>query len=179
MAESVRELTSAIARGDTEAFARFYRRWFDFALGAARQCSGRDEQFCLDIVQHAMMRVIRSIEPMAGEADVRRWLRTVVHSCCRDRLRAEARRARRERIRHLPHASAHELAHQQDRLNWLAAQLAAIERSQVHLLNMRFRFGWTLSRIGAALGLKPGAVDGRIQRTLSSLRAKAREDFHE
>ncbi len=37
----------------------------------------------------------------------------------------------------------------------------------------------TLKRIGDALGLKPGAVDGRIRRVLTKLRRRAKEQSHD
>ena len=91
-----RAQTAAIAAGDTAAFARFYDRWFDTVYAEAARATGRDEAFCLDVVQDAMMRVIRSMRPLPAEDDVRRWLRAVVHSCAYDRLRSETRRRRRE-----------------------------------------------------------------------------------
>jgi hypothetical protein len=36
---------------------------------------------------------------------------------------------------------------------------------------MRHRLGWTLERIGAVVGLAPGAVDGRLRRIIGRLRA--------
>jgi DNA-directed RNA polymerase specialized sigma24 family protein len=47
------------------------------------------------------------------------------------------------------------------------------------LILMRHRFGWTLERIGRAVGLSAGAVDGRLGRILRSLRKMAQETFHE
>lgn len=174
---SVREQTSAIASGSTEAFARFYEQWFDLAYAEARRVSGRDEQFCLDVVQEAMMRVIRSIKPMESEADVRRWLLVVVQTCCLDCLRAETRRRRREASRTASQSStesdATDLAEQ---LQWLRRQLSTLDAEQARLLSLRFRLGWTLQRIGAVLGLKPGAVDGRITRSLAALRSQSQEN---
>ena len=80
MAESVRDMTSAIASGDTEAFARFYEQWFDVAFCETRRVLGRDEEFCLDVVQEAMMRVIRSIKPIDDETGLRKWLRVAEQS---------------------------------------------------------------------------------------------------
>ncbi len=37
---------------------------------------------------------------------------------------------------------------------------------------MRHRFGWTLQDIGRALGLSPGAVDGRLRRLVRTLRKR-------
>ena len=179
MSESIRTLTHAIATGDTEAFGRFYEQWFDVALAQARRCSGRDEQFCLDVVQQAMMRVIRSIKPMQSEADVSRWLRAVVQSCCYDLLRSELRRARREQVHRTVQSANAPEPDIDDRLEWLRMELANLDPEVARMLSLRFRLGWTLQRIGAACGLKPGAVDGRITRALASLRAKAPEDSHE
>ncbi len=177
MHESIRELTAAIASGNIDSFERFYQCWFDFAYEQARRATGRDESFCLDMVQESMIRVIRSIKPMDDEAALKAWLRAVVHSCCYDELRREQRKLRRERARGLPVDDR--MNTDDEQLAWLRSQLALLQPHQAHLLTMRFRLGWTLQRIGRALGLKPGAVDGRISRSIAALRTKAAEDFHD
>ncbi len=178
MSDSVPELTAAIASGDTQAFARFYRRWFDDLFELARHASRRDESFCLDVVQDAMLRVIRSIKPMADEPRLRAWLRAVVRSCVCDRLRAEAARRRHEAAAGGPSPPAAE-GDLEERLAWLRRALSELEGDQQQMLLMRHRFGWTLNRIGAAFGLAPAAVDGRLGRLLTRLRRKAAEAFHE
>ena len=85
----IAKTTRTIASGDTEALARFYSQWFDPMYAMARRSTGRDESFCLDVVQECMMRVIRSIKPMATESELRRWLHVVVRSCALDALRRE------------------------------------------------------------------------------------------
>jgi len=40
---------------------------------------------------------------------------------------------------------------------------------------LRYRFGMTLSAIGERMGIAPGAVDGRIRRTLESLRDRGKD----
>ena len=183
MAESVRELTSAIASGDTEAFARLYRAWFDFALAEARRCTGRDEQFCLDAVQDAMMRVIRRMKVLDSEAALAAWLKAAVRNAAIDLLRQDQRRARREaRIARGSGAAASDIASHgetSERLTWLRGQLSEVDSTSARALDMRFRLDWTLSRIGSALRLKTGAVDGRINRTVTRLRAAAQEDLHD
>jgi RNA polymerase sigma factor (sigma-70 family) len=176
---SVRELTAAIASGDTEAFARLFRERFDEMNAEARRATGRDESFCLDVVQDAMLRVIRWMKPMDTEQRLRAWLRVVVQSCAYDRLRTEARRQRRDHTaaqQRPPDRPDRELA---ERLDWLRGELAALDGPPAQLLLMRYRLGWTLQRIGNVLGLTPGAVDGRIKRTVAALRRRARETFHE
>ncbi|MDY7110361.1 MAG: sigma-70 family RNA polymerase sigma factor [Planctomycetota bacterium] len=178
MDDSIRQLTGAIASGDTEAFARFYRRWVDRMYGEAHRATGRDESFCLDVVHDAMLRVMKSIRPMDNEAALWGWLRVVVRSCAFDRLRREARRRKREQAdaAGFPSEPRDDLA---ERLAWLRAELARLDERETALLTMRHRFGWTLRRIALAAGLEPGAVDGRLRRTLNTLRRRAEEAFDE
>ena len=181
----VRSLTEAIASGNTEAFATFYRQWFDTMYAQARNASGRDESFCLDIVQDAMLRVIKAAPPMESDDDLRRWLRVVVQSCAYDRFREEARRTAREQravaVRGSNNSNVEVGAEEDtvDRVRWLERELQTLNDRDVQLLLMRHRFGWTLKRIGDALGLKPGAVDGRIRRVLTKLRRRAKEQSHD
>ncbi len=179
VAAEVESLTAAVAAGDEQAVTRFYRSWFDAMYADARGATGRDESFCLDVVQDAMMRVIRTIRPMPGEDDLRRWLRAVVWSCACDRLRAEARRQRRERQAFEAQAGRGcdgdpDPQDLETRLRWIAAQISALDDRSARLLLMRHRLGWTLERIGRALSMKPGAVHGRLLRLVGMLRRRAR-----
>lgn len=175
---TINELTAAIASGDTEAFGRFYETWFDFMYAQARRATGRDEAICLDIVQDSMMKVIRSMRPFDEEAPFRRWLRAVVINCAYDRLRSESRRRAREQAAatYQPPDDTDDL---EERLAWLRNELARMDEQSSRLLIMRHRFGWTLQQIGAIVGLSPGAVDGRLRRTLVGLRKKGEETFQQ
>ncbi len=178
---TIAAMTAKIAAGHPEALCRFYRGWFDTMFTEARRATGRDESFCLDVVQDAMMRVIRSMKPMKNELHLRRWLRAVVNSCAADRLRSESRRRAREQ-RWAASSKAIQtsgLAPADDpnvRQRWLREQLAALDERAAELLVMRHGFGWTLKQIGRAVGMTPGAVDGRLRRLLGTLRRKASEE---
>jgi RNA polymerase sigma factor (sigma-70 family) len=176
---TVRELTVAIASGNTEAFTHLFRERFSDMFADARRATGRDESFCLDVVQDAMIRVIRSMKPVDTEKRLRSWLRVVVQSCAYDRLRKEARQRRWEAAAaEFPRATAND-EETERRLEWLRHELAALSHPDTRLLLMRYRLGWTLERIGEAVGLKPGAVDGRVRRLTASLRRRARETHDE
>jgi RNA polymerase sigma factor (sigma-70 family) len=180
--QEVKALTTAIASGDTEAFARFYQAWFATMYADAKRATGRDEAFCLDVVQDAMLRIIRRMKPLPTEDDLRRWLRVVVQSCAYDRLRGETRRRRREAEaaagrQYVESPTATDHGDLRRRLEWLERQLATCDDTGVRMLLMRHRFGWTLQQIGAALGLKPGAVDGRLRRLVGGLRRTAQEEL--
>lgn len=172
METSTRELTRAIASGNTEAFAQLYEIHFSAMLRDAMRFTGRDEQTCLDIVQDSMMKVIRCIKPMDTEAGLRAWLRCVVKSCAYDSLRRETRMKRRERSR-APEQSSADTSDLTERLHWLQEQLKQLDPASRDIVLLRHRFGWTLQRIGTALGLSTGAVDGRLTRALSELQHRA------
>ena len=178
-------MTAAIASGDTEAFARFYERWFDELYTYARTVTRRDESFCLDLIQDVMLKVIRHLPPIDAEPALRLWLRRVVVNAAHDHFRAEARRRRREerhaatRAEHVaPHsdADADSLQHQ---LAWLRTELQSMDVALADLMTARHRFGWTLARIGLVFGLHPSAVDGRTRRAAANLQRKATEVFDE
>ncbi len=173
----VRELTAAIAAGDTAAFTRFFNEWFDAMYAEAVRATGRDESYCLDVVQDAMMRVVRCLKPMDTPDDLRRWLRVVVQSCAYDRLRGDGRRRVREQEVAAGPRRADPHPETRARLRWLEHQLQSLDQGSRDLLLMRHRFGWTLRQIGHALGLEPGAVDGRLRRLVAMLRHKGREEL--
>jgi RNA polymerase sigma factor (sigma-70 family) len=179
LSRSVREFTAAIASGGTEAFAHFYRERFDEMYAEARRVTGRDESFCLDVVQDAMMRVIRRLRPIKTEPGLRAWLRLVVQSCAYDCLRREINRRRREQAAAERREQAAADRERQDRLAWLQQEMASLKCDEIRLLVMRYRWGWTLQRMGEALGLRPGAVDGRLRRATAALRRRAAEQLHD
>lgn len=167
-ADDTAALTRAVARGDTAAFGKIYERWFDRALSAALRLTGRDESFCLDVVQDAMLRAARRLPPLPDEAALGAWLCRVVHRAALDRLRAERRRVARERTS-LEHARAPE-DHGGDALDediaWLRAQLRSLPPDDGWMLGARFGQSRTLAQVGAVLGLTGDAAHGRIRRAL-------------
>ncbi len=181
--DSTRELTAAVASGDAEAFERLYRGWFDELVRRLRAVTRRDESFCLDCVQDTMIKVIHAIPVLESRGALSAWLHKAALSAARDRLRAEARRARRESAapsggRAVREAEALVGDADSPDAETLARAVAALEEltpEGARLIEARHRFGWTLSRIGEALGVGAGAADGRIRRVLAALRARLEE----
>src|SRR5262249_20822285 len=91
-------VSAGVARGEPAALDRLYRAWFARALGLARAWTRRDEAFCLDVVQEAMLRAIRSLRPVPGAAALDGWMTSAVRSASIDALRREGRRLARERV---------------------------------------------------------------------------------
>ena len=173
----IARVTTAIASGDPEAFALLYRAKFDLVYRAARKISSLGEDACLDIVQDAMMRVIRYMRPFDDAASLDRWLRCVTRSVAYDHLRRERRRRLREREaadqRSLPvHGDSHDIL---ERIDWVRRELRGLDRAAAEIIELRFRAGMTLEAIGQHLGLSVGAVHGRLVRTIARLRRRTSE----
>lgn len=176
--KDVSALTQAIADGDAPAFARFYDEWFDRLCRMARGATGRDESFCLDVVQEAMLKIMRSMKRIDDEKSLEAFLRVVVLRCALDLLRADRRRRTREQGHAAGRGEVERDADRDDeRLAWLADRIAELDHDRSRLLALRYRLGATLEQIGRLVGLRPGAVDGRISRSLAQMRASARETF--
>jgi RNA polymerase sigma-70 factor (ECF subfamily) len=178
------EVTAAIAGGDPEAFAVLYRAWFDRAYVLARSITRRDESFCLDVVQDAMLRAVRSLPSLPGAEALNRWMARVVQTTAIDRLRMEARRVRREeRSGRAPRGGvaadpAAALAGEEEAA-WLRRELEKLPAAERLLLHERFERGKSLDEAGRAAGLTGNAASGRIRRILSRLRKAAGGMFRE
>ena len=183
MPQTVEKLTAAMSAGDSRAVEAFYRRYFDDLYSHASRFTGRDESFCLDVVQEAVLRIIRSVRPVRSEAQFAAWLRLVVQTAAYDLLRSESRRRRREMaVAIAPGSATSEGDHEPidaQRLSWLAARIAELDEQIVRMIDMRFQRKWTLASIASAMGLSIGTVDGRLRRALRQLRRLAAEQNHE
>lgn len=163
------ELLSRFAAGDAEALGQLFELLFDDLVEQIRRDTRRDEHFAADAVQDAFVKAIRGIPIMQHETQVRAWFRRVALRSAIDRIRAENRRDRRERAT-ASEAPSSTVACAGEELDALYARLQALDQDAAKLVDARIRFGWTLDRIGRSLGLRPGAVDGRLRRIFTQLR---------
>lgn len=177
--DTTHQLTSAMAVGDEQAVDRFYRRFFDRLYTQARRATGRDEAFCLDVVQDAVVRIIRTVRPVASEAQLLGWMRLVVQTTALDHLRRERRRATRESVMIMASSSDTTKTDPFDeaRHAWLSGQIARFDPQLIRMIEMRYTRQWTLTRIVGALGLSVGTIDGRLRRAIGDLRLRAAEVF--
>ena len=171
MFDTVPELTAGMAAGNPRAVEVFYRRYFDIMYAFARQITRRDESTCLDVVQEAVLRVVRTVRRVESEGQFRAWLRLVTQTSALDMLKSESRRRRRESAVAVGAGILTETnADPDDRLAWLTEQISRLDPQIVRIIDLRFQQRWTLARIGQALGLSTGTVDGRLRRALGHLR---------
>lgn len=181
MVEPSHPFVARIRRGDEHAFARFYDLWFDRAVGAVRRLTRRDESFCLDVVQDAMLKVVHKLPRLRDEAAVEAWMARTLFSTATDRLRADRRRRRREQgaARARPEeavGSVDAALARDEELAWVRARLDELPEEQREMILHRFEDRGTLQKAGEAHGLSPFAVHGRIRRILGRWRAQAQGD---
>ncbi len=179
--DTTEKLTAAMAAGDEEAVETFYRRYFDWLYAQARRATRRDEAFCLDVVQDAVLRIIRGVRPVKSEGQFRAWLRLVVQTTAFDRLRCEQRRQSREMAVLVSRSgeAPSEERFSDEQCEWLRRQVARFDPQLARMIELRFEQRWTLGRIGTLFGLSIGTIDGRLRRALKELRDRATEEFDE
>jgi RNA polymerase sigma-70 factor (ECF subfamily) len=175
-----------MAAGDPSALARFYEFTFDIMHREAARVSGRDEQCCLDIVHDAMLKAMRCIKQLDDATAVAGWSRAVAKSVTYDWLRKESRKQKLESVRRVSDDSASKdhvdfslVKIEEARIRWIEQELKELPDELQGLISLRFRWGWSLQRIGQRVGLHTGAVDGRLRRAIEKLRKKAEAEFDE
>ncbi len=178
MPSATEELTKALAAGDEEAVETFHQRYFDWLYAQARRATRRDESFCLDIVQDAMLRIIRTIHTVGDEARFRAWLRLVVQTTAWDRLRSERRRHIRETAAIVARSQeCRDEPADREQIEWLKDEIGKFDPQLTEMIELRFQKEWTLAKIGQFFGLSIGTVDWRLRKALNELRERAIEDF--
>lgn len=172
-------LTAAMAAGDERAVEQFYRAYFQHLYALARKLTWRDESFCLDIVQDAVLRIIRTIKPVDSQAQLLAWLRLVVQTTAYDHLRLERRRVQHE-AQMVELRSCDDFPYglwDDDQQQWLKQRLEEFDPQLVQMIELRYQRRWTLKRIGEMFGLSVGTIDGRLRRAIQQLRQRAAEDL--
>jgi RNA polymerase sigma-70 factor, ECF subfamily len=165
--------SAAIARGDPDAFEWLYRDWFPRVVRLARAATGRDENFALDIAQDVMLRVARSMRALRDHAHLEAWMtRATLHAAV-DALRAEHRRAARERRAARTTAAPARATRDLDDARWLSRALAALTSTEYEAVLLRIAQERTLKEAGLSAGVSEGVAQGRVRRVLDALRHAA------
>jgi RNA polymerase sigma-70 factor (ECF subfamily) len=176
------QVTRAIADGCNESFQLYYEAFFDLMFVEARRLISQDEHACLDVVQDAMMKAIRSIKPINDKAKLKAWSRAVVRSVAYDRLRKQVRdELRHSEVRDYFKNKTEEsdLEVRAARLHWLEQQIREIDPDLRRMVRLRYRLGWSLSKIANRFGMKTGAVDGKLRRLTQQLKKRSESEFNE
>lgn len=165
-----------MAAGHGGSIEAFYRGYFDRMYRYARQATRGDEATCLDVVQDAMVRIVRTIKRVDSEAQLVAWVRLVVRTTAYDYLKRESRRRTRESLVLAGSVAERGTDVDAEQLEWLRGELSRLDPQIAKMIELRYEKLWTLTRIAASLGITTGAVDGRLRRALRDLRLRAIDD---
>lgn len=174
-ARSVLALARGAAAGEEWAIGALYEARFDLVFVAAKRMSGRDEHFCLDVVQETFVRVMKSggaLGRLRDEGHVDRWLLAVTHSVMLDLLRGDKRRAKRERA--VAGVDVARVTDRDARVVELERELAALSVEDRELLRLRSG-GMTLAAIAEAVGATVGTVHGKLRRAAQAIAGRIGE----
>lgn len=176
--QDARRWSRGIRDGDRRLLAEFYDAYFPRSLGAVRAMTGRDEGFCLDIVQEAMLKIVRAIGPMDNARRLDAWVLRVVRSTAIDALRGEARRKARERSRagRESEGAASLVFDRREASAELARRLRALDDDDLELVAAASGAGPTLTQIAGVRGVSVDAVQSRARRVVQKLRREVSGD---
>lgn len=161
------DLCARIRRGDESGFQAFYELWFDRALRTVQAHSSRDEAFCLDVVQDAMLKVVTRLPELSGRTELDAWMNATLRTCTLDRIRQDARRSARERR-----------VAQEERVQVEGSQgpVPNLREDEVTLVSLRIINQLPLGVVGTVLSSSAAAVQSRLRRVLRRLREENKHD---
>jgi RNA polymerase sigma-70 factor (ECF subfamily) len=163
-APSDRDLVRRARRGDREAAAALFRRYWRDAWRAAFALTGR-RWMADDIAADGFERAFAALDRFDDRRSFGPWLHRIVANRALDLLRAE-RRLSDEELPELPDVTpAHEAG---DRS--LLAVVAELSLERRVCVVLRYGVGMTPKQIAAALDLPVGTVNSRLARALEQLR---------
>ncbi len=169
------EITSGMAQGDEEAYRRFYEAYCDRLFRYLLIMARGDEEFCRDILQNAMIKIVRYMKPFEREDVFWSWLTQVVRTSFIDGLR---KRAHEPRVIPLPDQDWLPISMPDDSANsnplMLALEkslegLAADERSLVQAVYFEKATHKDLAAYGATTAK---AVESKLSRIRQKLRKR-------
>lgn len=161
---SDRDLVRAARRGDRDAAAALFRRYWPTAWRAALAFTGR-QAAADDVASDAFERAFAALDRFDEHRPFAPWLYRIVANRALDLLRAERRLSGVEPVEPVDAGPDHRAG---DRGLLAAVGALALERRTVVLL--RYGVGMTPKEIAAALDLPVGTVNSRLARSLEQLR---------
>ncbi len=161
---SDRDLVVAARRGDRDAAAALFRRYWPSAWRVALAVTGR-RALADDVAADAFERAFAALDRFDERRPFGPWLHRIVANRCVDLLRAERRLAAEDGVEPAVFEPDHRAG---DRGLLATVECLSLERRLVVVL--RYGVGMTPKQIAGALDLPVGTVNSRLARSLEQLR---------
>lgn len=169
-ADDLGRLTTALARGDDNAWLEFHRRYGPAVFRQLLALTRGDHDLAKEALQRTYLRVAKYVRPCEAEAMFKAWLRTVARSALLDCWR---RRRSFTDLLFRKWQEPPELADPagDDRLmDELDAALARIDATDRTLLERKYFSGLEVRTLAVQLAVTPKAVESRLTRAREALR---------
>jgi len=166
----VRAMTRGIREGREEAFETFYSGYADRMYRYLLVSAKGDEEKARDVLQDALLRVVRHLPPLDGPEDLWRYLVVLMRSALVDQVRRSARNPGSLVGRPEPSAGSEERANDQ-MFTLLHDALAALPTDDRRVLEAHYFQGASQAEIA---GRVESSLKGLAMR-LSRLRRRMRE----
>lgn len=160
----------SLTPGDERAFVAFYNDWFSTIFSRARELTGRDEAFYLDVVQETMLRVIRSMPRLETHAAFVAWLRAATRSAAIDLIRRQLSDAARARGAAKPERVDAESPLDDEKIASLLAALERLDPEDRLLLRAKANAGASFEELTSVFGGTADSLYGRARRAMARLR---------
>lgn len=164
-------LTWGMAAGREEAFSLFLARYGWRLLRQATGHTRGDLHVAEDLVQEALVRMVRNTKVCLTENELLNWVSAVVRSVAVDHARKMASQARR--IAEMPVVAIEYADAQPD--DWLETGIGRLSEDERRLIHLRYHQGWTVGEIAGKLGISQEATESRLVRARNRLRDILRE----
>ena len=167
------EMTSAMAHGDEEAYRRFYEEYCDRLFRYLLVVARGDEEFCRDILQNAMIKVIRYMRPFEREEVFWSWLTQIARTSFIDAVRKQLRQPQ---VVNFPQQEWPALVAPEPStdsaplLEALQKSLEELAEDERRLIQAAYFEGATHKDLAARDAATPKAVESRLARIRQKLR---------
>jgi RNA polymerase sigma-70 factor, ECF subfamily len=159
-----RDLIRRAARGDRDAAAALFDRYWKTAWRAAYAITGR-HALADDVAADAFERAFAALDRFDAHRPFEPWLQRIVANRALDLLRAERRLADHEPLEFADVRPDHRTGD-----HGLLAAVAELSLERRVVVVLRYGVGMTPKQIAAALDLPVGTVNSRLARALEQLR---------
>jgi RNA polymerase sigma-70 factor (ECF subfamily) len=176
----VRGLTGKIAKGNHEAFDRFYNAYFNRIHRYLLVLAGGKEDRVSDALQDTLIRIVRYMKPFADEEGLWNWVRSVARSAYIDQARKRQRSGAVLSLAVPESAPAAEPARDEEGAlkEMLADCLPLLEGEERALIEGKYLKGKSYEILAAEWGLTPKAVESRLARIRKKLKRLILERLH-
>jgi RNA polymerase sigma-70 factor, ECF subfamily len=168
---TVAQLTSAMRRGDEEAYREFFRLYFHRLLAYLIVVTRGDEELARDLLQQTMIKVAKHIRVFEDEAVFWRWVTLLARTAAVDQGRKSQRYfgfLKRFWSFREPPPSANEREDQFQQA--LAEQLQLLVSDDRLILEKKYFDRFSVKDIATELNLSEKAVESRLTRARSKLK---------